>query len=52
VVSYVPVPTDPDGRGVSILGHFARTDADAHDLGADQLYSALCANGPFSNVSR
>jgi transcriptional regulator len=49
VVSHLPVIPDPAGDGLSVLGHLARPDADAHELGEHDV--VVIVQGPHGYVS-
>jgi transcriptional regulator len=49
VVSHLPVLPDPAAAGPVVLGHLAREDAVAHDLGAHEV--ALVIQGPHGYIS-
>jgi transcriptional regulator len=49
VVSHLPVIPDPGGDGLSVLGHLARPDADAHELGEHDV--VVIVQGPHGYVS-
>lgn len=48
-VSHLPVVPDPRASGATVLGHLARQDAEAHELGAHEV--VLIVQGPHGYVS-
>lgn len=49
VVSHAPILIEPDRSTVSLVGHLARTDADAHELGQHDV--VVIVQGPHGYIT-